>query len=78
MGPPTIQLQVRRIDAERFRDARPGAGQEQQEHAITPATRRALIRGVDEGVQLSARQDTGHLGVRALDGDGQDPLGNAD
>lgn len=75
---PSLQLNVVRVDTGRFGYAGAGSRQEEQKGPVTPAARRCLIRGCDDGLHLGGGQVARHCDVGPFGGDRQNSLGDAE
>jgi hypothetical protein len=78
LGSRPIELNVARVDAERFGNTRAGAPKEKQQRPITTTACGSLIRRVDKSVKLLSREVMRHFGMRLFDRDRQDALCDAD
>jgi hypothetical protein len=75
---PSLQVEVTRVDADRFGHAGAGSRQEEQKSPIAPTSVRRLIRGGDNGIDLRIGEVVRHLDVGPLGGDCQNALGDTE
>jgi hypothetical protein len=78
LGSRPIELNVARVDAERFGNTRAGAPKEEQQRSITTAACGSLIRRVDKSVKLLPHKVMRHFGMGLFDRDREDALCDAD
>ena len=75
---PSLQVELTRVDADRFGYAGAGSRQEEQKSPIAPTSARRLIRDGDNGIDLRIGEVVRHLDVGPLGGDCQNALGDAE